>query len=1348
MKLKWLINTTAIALLIFVAFLGLARHDSVLAAQEEGSKIESTLLDSFAADGNADFIVRFTEQADLSPAYSMDWDARGEFVYNSLRDTAANSQVNAKSILDIAGLKYQTFISGNELYVWGGTLTAANELAALPEVYFIRATRTYYIDPVAEVKPFENIAWAGDLLSTRTLTTVGSSPDALAWGIVDTGADQFWTNFSVQGDGMVVANIDTGVQWNHPALDQAFKCGADPTNPACWSDPSNICGGSACDNNGHGTHTMGTMVGDDDPVLTWQAGMAPNAQWIACKGCETNSCSDFALNSCADWIVAPNGDPANRPDVVNNSWGGGGGDAWYLAKVQAWVAAGIFPAFSAGNAGPGCSTLGSPGDYQESFGSAAHDVSRNIAGFSSRGPSAFGHDPYTKPNISAPGVSVCSSVPTNAWSCGYSGTSMASPHTAGAVALLWSCNPALVGQIDATFQILQNNTDVAPAGTCGAPPDGQGNYTFGYGYLNVNSAGVGTCGGVALGTLEGHVYDTGGLPIEGASVTAAPAVEGNQIQAITDPNGFYSMNLVVGTYNVTASKTGYTSQTVNGIVIEEGITDVQDFTLEFLGQWTAGPAMCFDLYRLDGEYYPGTGLVYFLGGRADATITDGNIYSFDPTTEECLDTGEDMPNPVSNYTANLVNDGTIDVLCTFGGRQADGTQTLNIQCYNPNTNTAAVVADLPGAWAGYVPGAQVVVDNMVYIFGGFNPTVGVTARTEKYDPVTHSFTQLGDLSMARSYIMATAVDGIIYAFGGDTWDGAALIAQTRSEKMDPLVGTWDDTGVADLIPQAGDEGQAFGFDSSAPYELANQIVIATLSQWSSNSNLVVLYDVATNSYNVDFPDLLNARRNHAGVFVPVDTVDPTDGLPGMWVFGGWATGDAPPFAPAEFFPLAITTLAPVIAVDPTELDAELLPDATTSITLTISNEGNADLTWELYDGIPDPTWSDNFDSYPVDFQLHGQGGWKGWDNSPAAGALTSDDFALSVPNSVAILGASDLTHPYAGYTSGTWTYTAWQYIPTDFAGTTYFILLNTYNDGGPYNWSTEVSFDSASGLITNDGPVGGTLPMVKGQWVEIRVEIDLDSDTQSFFYDNDLLFTDSWTDGMSGGGVLDIANVDLFANGASVVYYDDISLTPTSDPACAIYGDIPWLSTVPINGTTLPGESSPVDVMFDATGLPVGLYNAELCAASNDPTTPVLPIPVTMTVLPQADLAITKTDTPDPVRFGEVLTYTLLVSNAGPQDATGVVVVDTLPAGVTFVSASVGCTELAGDVTCDVGDMANGGFAEITIVVIAPDVEGTLTNTATVEGNEVDPDLTDNTATQDTTVIPAIVNIYLPLVMR
>jgi hypothetical protein len=565
----------------------------------------------------------------------------------------------------------------------------------------------------------------------------------------------------MKGGGIKVANIDTGVQWNHPGLINQFACPGDPSNPNCWYDPSNICGGSACDNQGHGTHTMGTMVAKDDPALSYITGMAPDAKWIACKGCEANTCSEFALNACADWILKPGGNTANRPNVVNNSWGDTGGNNWFQAKVQAWVAAGIFPAFSAGNSG------------QESFGSAAHDSSRNIASFSSRGPSAkFGDTPYTKPNISAPGVSICSTVPNSTWSCGYSGTSMASPHTAGAVALLWSCNPSLIGQVDSTFQLLQNNADAAPPGSCGAPPDGQGNYTYGYGFLDVLSAGYVTCSGYK-GTLNGHVFDAGGAPITGATISAVPSIAGNQVEAISDANGYYSTSLLVGTYNITSSKTGYSSQTINGVIIIENINTVQDFHLSVSRSWTAGPSTCFDLTRFDGEFFPGLGKVYFLGGRYDAS-TIGDIYSFNPITAECADTGADMPTPISNYTVNLVNDGVNNLLCTFGGRNSAGNQTMDVQCYNPFNNTAIVVASLPSAWTGYSPGAQVVVNNIVYIFGGFNgggSTPYMLARTEKYDPVTKTFTQLGDLHMARSYIMATSVNGIIYAFGGDTYVG-------------------------------------------------------------------------------------------------------------------------------------------------------------------------------------------------------------------------------------------------------------------------------------------------------------------------------------------------------------------------------------------------------------------------------------------------------------------------------------------------------------------------------------------------------------------------------------------------
>lgn len=445
------------------------------------TRIEEGVSQALTANGTADFIVDMVEQADLSPAYSMtDWNARGEWVYQTLLETAARSQKAVIAYLDGQGLKHQSFFNGNEVYVYGGSLKTVQTFAAMPEVGRMRRPVTVYLDePVLKAVGPEQ-----------------ASPQAITdWGITDTNAPTFWGTFGVKGDGILVANIDTGVQWNHPALVNQFKCPGQPDNPACWYDPTNSCGaGGACDDKGHGTHTMGTMVAKDDASLAYIAGMAPNAKWIACKACDiSGSCSEASLNSCADWILAPGGSAANRPDIVNNSWGSGGGDAWYQAKVQAWRAAGIFPAFSAGNHGSSCDTIGDPGDYQESFASAAHDNTRTIAGFSSRGPSPFGDTLYTKPNISAPGVSICSTVPTNGWSCGYSGTSMASPHTAGAVALLWSCNPALKGQIDLTFQVLQNDTDAPPDGNCSAPPSGHGNYTFGYGYLNVLKAGNAIC---------------------------------------------------------------------------------------------------------------------------------------------------------------------------------------------------------------------------------------------------------------------------------------------------------------------------------------------------------------------------------------------------------------------------------------------------------------------------------------------------------------------------------------------------------------------------------------------------------------------------------------------------------------------------------------------------------------------------------------------------------------------------------------------------------------------------------------------------------------------------------------
>jgi len=200
------------------------------------------------------------------------------------------------------------------------------------------------------------------------------------------------------------------------------------------------------------------------------------------------------------------------------------------------------------------------------------------------------------------------------------------------------------------------------------------------------------------------------------------------------------------------------------------------------------------------------------------------------------------------------------------------------------------------------------------------------------------------------------------------------------------------------------------------------------------------------------------------------------------------------------------------------------------------------------DGTPDTcaigeTWfAERFDGYAEGSSIHGQGGWKGWDNNPAFDAEVSSDERHSLPYAVDIRSDADLVQEFSGVTAGRWSLTAWQYIPSWYSGASNFILLNTYNDGGPYNWSTQLVFDAATGQIVSDPeglPVGS---YITGAWVPLGVEIDLDADTQTFFYDGVELLTKSWTEGASGGGALNFAALDLFANSASSVYYDDLSL--------------------------------------------------------------------------------------------------------------------------------------------------------------------------------------------------------------
>ncbi len=280
--------------------------------------------------------------------------------------------------------------------------------------------------------------------------------NAIEWNIDRVGAPAVW-DMGIDGSGITVASIDTGVQWNHPALQEKYRgydaFDGEVTHQNNWFD---AVGGQSApyDDIGHGTHVTGTMVGSE-PDGNNAIGVAPGAKWIAVKAFSPAGGSDADLLEAGEWILAPNGNPDLAPDVVNNSWGGGAGlDEWYRPMVQAWRAAEIFPEFSAGNTtlsnpgGPG--SVANPANYPESFATGATDLNDKLGSFSLLGPSPYKE---IKPEVTAPGVNIRSSVPGSSYEGGWNGTSMAGPHVAAAVALLLQANSSL--SVEELEEILQ-----------------------------------------------------------------------------------------------------------------------------------------------------------------------------------------------------------------------------------------------------------------------------------------------------------------------------------------------------------------------------------------------------------------------------------------------------------------------------------------------------------------------------------------------------------------------------------------------------------------------------------------------------------------------------------------------------------------------------------------------------------------------------------------------------------------------------------------------------------------------------------------------------------------------------
>jgi len=517
-------------------------------------------------DGQATYILYFRQQADLSEAENIrDWSERGLFVYERLQETATRSQltVQAKHSLEmIPGRvsEFQPFWIANVVVVRGDR-EALEYLAKQPQVAQILPEMKYDPPELPDV------------------SAQASGPDAVAavaWGVEEIHADDVWAApYNSQGEGSVIGVIDTGVQWDHPALKEHYRGWDADTEQVDHNynwfnpEPENTCDDTVtgtCDWHGHGTHTTGTTSGDDGD--TNQIGVAPAAKWIHALGCCPSN--EAGLRT-FQWMLAPtdlqgqNPDPTQRPHVINNSWGGPGGSLIFQDIMAALKAAGTMIVFSAGNNGSACGTLGSPGDNPASFNVGATGYSDQIMNFSSRGPNPFSDN--AGPEVTAPGYQIRSSYPGSTYGRS-SGTSMAAPHVTGAIALLLSVEPDLVGQVDQIEELLRGTALPLTTGQdCGDTSGSEiPNNTYGWGRIDVEAAANMIW---QAGALSGRIVDAEtGKPIAG--VTIAATRDGYTLSTQTDDNGRYGILLGAGRYGVSIDAFGYSQPSSALVSIKQG----------------------------------------------------------------------------------------------------------------------------------------------------------------------------------------------------------------------------------------------------------------------------------------------------------------------------------------------------------------------------------------------------------------------------------------------------------------------------------------------------------------------------------------------------------------------------------------------------------------------------------------------------------------------------------------------------------------------------------------------------------------------------------------------------------
>jgi serine protease AprX len=460
------------------------------------NKIAPWVIERTASGQQAEFLIVLADQADLSGAKSLGTkDEKGHFVRDALWNKAQTTQAPILQWLQDRNIEHRSFYIINAIWA-KADLSVAQTLALRADVARVEGNPQIHNEipqPIATQQP-----------AAQPEETAAIEP-----GISYTRAPDVWS-LGYTGQGIVVGGGDSGYEWNHTALINKYRGwnGTTANHDYNWHDSihdaalGNPCGSNSaqpCDDAGHGTHTIGTAVGDDG--LGNQIGMAPGAKWIGCRNMDQGNGTPARYIECFEFFLAPypvngtpaQGDPSKAPDITTNSWSCPSSEGCSVNDLQAAVeaqrAAGIMTVVAAGNAGPGCSTVNDqPAIFDAVYSIGALTTNTDsIASFSSRGPVTLDGSNRMKPDLCAPGTSTRSSYKTTPTSyASLSGTSMATPHVAGAVALLWSAQPSLRHDIDATENILNQTAVHLNSSSCSS--SGSPNNVFGYGRLDIKAA--------------------------------------------------------------------------------------------------------------------------------------------------------------------------------------------------------------------------------------------------------------------------------------------------------------------------------------------------------------------------------------------------------------------------------------------------------------------------------------------------------------------------------------------------------------------------------------------------------------------------------------------------------------------------------------------------------------------------------------------------------------------------------------------------------------------------------------------------------------------------------------------